>query len=183
MPRRERWISSKFSSMKRIAKSTYTRFAEHRFELHQTCRQRILEIMFRCFSTILLIAGFLTCPARCSSCSSGIVTVKIPSPAGCSCCHCDVSSPISEVTDNCPPADAPGNDCTCPNCICEGATLQDSIKLPNAETQQLCFYRGAAEIQLGIIVPVVLEFARETQDCCRYHCGRDARIAHHCWLI
>jgi hypothetical protein len=138
--------------------------------------------MFQFLCSILLIASLLTCPSRCNSCQSDVASVDVRVPAGCSCCHGDITLPVSDSRDNCPPAGAPRNDCTCPNCICEGATLQDGLKLPNSNTQPLCFCQWSAEIERDISVAIVLEFARETQDCNRYHSGRDARIAHHSWL-
>ena len=55
--------------------------------------------------------------------------------------------------------------------------------MPNANTLPLCFCHWSAEIEREMGVAIVLEFARETQDGNRHHSGRDARIAHHTWLI
>ncbi len=99
-------------------------------------------------------------------------------PAGCTCCHCEAESPVSESSE-----DYPSDDCLCPNCICEGATLQGSLELPEANTRAAGFGYRSARIERDISIDIVLEFARVTQDCnCRIS-GRDARIAHHSWLI
>ena len=134
--------------------------------------------MFRFVLPVLLIANLLTCPSRCMSCQAATASVNDRVPAGCACCHCEAESPDSESSE-----DYPGNDCACPNCICEGATLQDSLELPDANTQAASFVHWSAGIERDISVEIVQEFARVTQDCdCRIS-GRDARIAHHSWLI
>ena len=134
--------------------------------------------MFRFVLPVLLIANLLTCPSRCMSCQSATASVNDRVPAGCSCGHCEVESPVSESSE-----DYPSDDCPCLNCICEGATLQDSLQLPDANTQTVSFGYWSAASERDVTVVIVQEFARETKDHNRYNCGRDARIAHHSWLI
>ncbi len=146
--------------------------------LQSVYNKRKLTIMFRFVCSILLIANLLTCPSRCMSCHVATASVKDRAPAGCACCHCEAESPVSES-----PEDYPSDDCLCPNCICAGATLQDSLELPAANTQAGSFGHLSASIERDISVEIVQEFARITQDCDHRTSGRDARIAHHSWLI
>jgi len=134
--------------------------------------------MFRFVCSIFLIANLLTCPSRCMSCQVAPANVNDRVPAGCSCCHCEAASPKSESSE-----DYPSEDCPCPNCICEGATLQDSLDLPDANTQPASFGHWSARIARDISVDIVQKFARIAQNCDCRKSGRDARIAHHSWLI
>lgn len=137
-----------------------------------------LPIMFRIVCSILLIANLLTCPARCISCHVATANVKDRVPAGCACCYCEVEPPVLEPVD-----DYPSNDCACPNCICEGATLEDCLELPDANTQAASFCCWTARIERTISVAIWMESKRRSQDSdCRF-AGRDARVAHHSWLI
>ena len=146
--------------------------------MQHVCDKRKLCVMFRFVCPILLIANLLTCPSRCMSCHVAAASVKECVPAGCSCCHCETASTKSESSEG-----YPGDDCPCPNCICEGATLQDGLELPDANTQPASNGHWTARLQRDISVEIVQGFARVTQDCdCRIS-GRDARIAHHSWLI
>ena len=139
--------------------------------------------MFRIVFAILLIANLLVCPLRCVSCQAGATSVEDCATVGCCCCHSDTIPPVAESPENCPPVDYPGDDCPCPNCICEGATLQDGLELPDANTQPASFGHWSARIERDISVDIAQEFARVTLDCDRLISGRDARIAHHSWLI
>lgn len=134
--------------------------------------------MFRFVCPILLIVNLLSCPSRCMSCQAATASVNGGVPAGCSCCHYKPDSPVSESSE-----DSPSDDCLCPNCICEGATLQDSLELPDANTQEASFGYWSAASERDVTAVIMQEFARETKDDNRYNCGRDARIAHHSWLI
>lgn len=134
--------------------------------------------MFRFVCPILLIVNLLSCPSRCMSCQAATASVNGGVPAGCSCCHCKPDSPVSESSE-----DSPSDDCLCPNCICEGATLRDSLELPGANTQEASFGYWSAASERDVTAVIMQEFARETKDDNRYNCGRDARIAHHSWLI
>ncbi len=112
------------------------------------------------------------------SCQLTNASVNDRVPAGCACGHCEVESPASESSE-----DSPGNDCSCPNCICEGATLQDSVKLPDANRQPGSFGHWSAPIERDISVEIVQDFARVTRDCDYRIAGRDARITYQSWLI
>ncbi len=139
--------------------------------------------MFRIVLSTLLIANLLVCPLRCVSCQAGAASVEDCAPAGCSCCHCDTLPPVAELPENCPPVDFPSDDCPCPNCICEGATLQNDLELPAANTQAASFGHRLVTIERGINVDMMQESAGAAQDWDRRNSGRGARIAHHCWLL
>lgn len=134
--------------------------------------------MFRFACPILLIANLLTCPSRCMSCQGASASVNDCVPARCTCCQCEAESPASKS-----PEDYPSDDCPCLNCICEGATLQDSLQLPDANTQPASFGHWSARIERDSYVDVIREFARETHSGDRCVSGRDARIAQRSWLI
>jgi hypothetical protein len=78
--------------------------------------------------TFCLIANLLACPLRCAVChssSNGIEQAQ-QNKFACQCCAKKAVCP--EESDSAPrggkrPADPSENDCSCPNCICEGATL------------------------------------------------------------
>lgn len=111
-------------------------------------------------------------------CQVATASVDDCPPDGCSCCRGEAKTPVSESSE-----DRPREDCTCPNCICEGATLQDILELPDASKQPASFDHWSAASERDVTVVIVQEFARETKDHNRYNCGRNARIAHQSWLI
>ena len=134
--------------------------------------------MFQFVYSILLIASLLTCPLRCMSCRAAGAGVNDCVPAGCSCCHCESELPVSDSSE-----DDPSDHCSCPNCICEGATLQDILELPDANTQAASVGHWSARIERDISVGMVQESAGAAQDWDCRNSGRDARIAHHSWLL
>ena len=82
--------------------------------------------------TFCLIANLLACPLRCAAChsSSSAIEQAQQNKRTCQCCakkkvcpETSKSSPLSEKH----PAE---NDCSCPNCICEGATLTKAPVFP-----------------------------------------------------
>lgn len=134
--------------------------------------------MFQFVCSMILIASLLTCPLRCMSCQAIAASVKDCVPAGCCCCHCESELPVSDSSEG-----YPSHQCSCPNCICEGATLQDILELPDANTQAASVGHWLARIELGIRVDMVQESAGAAQDWDRRNSGRGARIAHHSWLL
>lgn len=73
--------------------------------------------MFRQLSlTLLLTASLLACPFRCLGALGPNVGSPEAAVAGCACCHDD------EAT-SCPESGVPEDDCSCPNCLCDGAVL------------------------------------------------------------
>ena len=75
--------------------------------------------------TICLIANLLACPLRCAAChsSSSAIEQAQQNTRTCPCCAkkaiCAEKSESSQLPEEHPSE----NDCSCPNCICEGATL------------------------------------------------------------
>ena len=77
--------------------------------------------------TICLIANLLACPLRCAAChSSSAIEQAQQNKRTCPCCTKKTVCP-EESESSLPggkrPANPSDNDCSCPNCICEGATL------------------------------------------------------------
>lgn len=78
--------------------------------------------------TFCLIANLLACPLRCAACHSSSLAIEQAhqNKRTCQCCAkkavCPEESEASQCSEN-RPADPCENDCSCPNCICEGATL------------------------------------------------------------
>jgi hypothetical protein len=78
--------------------------------------------------TICLIANLLACPLRCAAChsSSSAIEPAQQNKRACQCCAKKAVCPeesVSSLPGGKRPADPSENDCSCPNCICEGATL------------------------------------------------------------
>lgn len=75
---------------------------------------------------LLLIANLLACPLRCTSCETGVAAVERCDSASTCCANCHrPDQPASEHS-----APTPEGDCTCQNCICEGAITECSLELP-----------------------------------------------------
>ena len=78
--------------------------------------------------TFCLIANLLACPLRCAACHSTTPATEQAqqNERTCQCCTKKAVCP-EESKSSLPggkhPADSSENDCSCPNCICEGATL------------------------------------------------------------
>ena len=133
--------------------------------------------MFRASLSVLLIANLLACPLRCVSCEVGPSVSEQPAATACSCCSHDCDIPVPDA-----PLDTPDEDCSCQDCICEGATLQDAPELP--ATPSLSVFSVGWTIAVS-----------NTGDGCRScgaldiddggfgSCGRDRRIAQQSLLI
>ena len=80
--------------------------------------------MVRALTIIVLAAQLLICPLRCLSCgistNDGDVTSRVSAPC---CQECENSSGEEDTS---------SGDCSCPSCICEGATVE-SVSLPAPE--------------------------------------------------
>ncbi len=78
-----------------------------------------------------LIANLLACPLRCAAChsSSSATEQAQQNKRTCQCCAKKAVCPEeseSSLLGGKRPANPAENDCSCPNCICEGATLTKS---------------------------------------------------------
>lgn len=78
--------------------------------------------------TICLIANLLACPLRCAACHSTAPATEQAKQTSrtCQCCAKKAICPEeseSSLPEGKRPANPSENDCSCPNCICEGATL------------------------------------------------------------
>lgn len=76
--------------------------------------------MGRLVIAIVLIANLLVCPFRCMSCESEATVEGATARSAC-CCQPHDKANHSPSGD-----EQREHDCSCPNCICEGATLPDS---------------------------------------------------------
>jgi len=79
--------------------------------------------------TICLIANLLACPLRCAGChsSSSAIEQAQQNKRTCHCCAKKAICPEeseSSLLGGKRPANPAENDCSCPSCICEGATLE-----------------------------------------------------------
>jgi hypothetical protein len=78
--------------------------------------------------TFCLIANLLACPLRCAVCHSSSTGIEQAQQNKLACQCCVKKAVCPEESDPAPlggkrPANPSENDCSCPNCICEGATL------------------------------------------------------------
>ena len=75
--------------------------------------------------TICLIANLLACPLRCAAChsSSSAIEQAQQNTRTCQCCAKKAICPEKSESSQLPEEYPSENDCSCPNCICEGATL------------------------------------------------------------
>ena len=75
--------------------------------------------------TICLIANLLACPLRCAAChsSSSAIEQAQQNTRTCPCCAKKAICPEKSKSSQLPEEHPSENDCSCPNCICEGATL------------------------------------------------------------
>ncbi|QDV69578.1 hypothetical protein Poly24_32940 [Rosistilla carotiformis] len=134
--------------------------------------------MIRTLLALLLIANLLACPLRCMDCHAASADTSQSPATGCACCHDSVATASPESSDT--PA---GGDCSCPNCLCEGATLQDAPEVPDAETA-LVAWLPAPSASILQPTPIGLrKHAIEHFDHSSHVWGRVARIAHQSWLI
>ena len=130
--------------------------------------------MFRTTFFILLTFNLLVCPLRCLSCQTQAGENEACVTTACSCCQesSDAESPQSGNTSD--------EDCSCPNCICEGATLQTSPEISAVES--LAALRGRATL-FGDVSgrPPLCQLTRKDRPP-RFNSGRDALVAFQSWL-
>ncbi len=134
--------------------------------------------MGRFILAILLATSLLVCPLRCYSCQTGVALDVDRAVTACPCCHDSGNSGKTEI-----PADAPSEDCSCPNCICEGATIQAGPEIPDHVPQLVCFVDWSVLVN-GDVLRTTVQRSRsagKSPPCSLY--GRDALIAHQSWLI
>lgn len=134
--------------------------------------------MGRLVIAILLTASLLACPLRCYSCQAGAASDVDCATTVCSCCH---DSGASGKTEN--PADAPSNDCSCPNCICEGATIQAGPEIPDLVAQFVSFTDWSVSTDDDVL-GITAQRSRSAGEPPPFSLyGRDALIAYQSWLI
>ena len=126
---------------------------------------------------ILLITNLLVCPLRCFSCQSEEAVGGDCAQAACCCCQ---GAQDSDESSNEQPLH--GEDCTCPNCICEGATVEDDPEIPVASD---CVALGAWIVPTDDLLLSGTPHARiDARDRPPSTVGgRDALVAYQSWLI
>jgi hypothetical protein len=136
--------------------------------------------MLQAILSFVLIANILACPLRCATCAaSAPVDEQCESTTGCPCCsHADDQSPASEV-----PVDSPSNDCSCPNCICQGATLEVGREIALPELPFEVFEYCSVTVRCDAVNSLMRRCAFEDSRCTARNYGRNALIAHQIWLI
>ncbi|WP_145122095.1 hypothetical protein [Rosistilla oblonga] len=134
--------------------------------------------MIRTLLALLLIANLLACPMRCMSCHAASADASQVSAVGCACCQENAATSSAESSEN-----PVGDDCSCPNCICEGATLQDAPQAPDAETATIVWLPGPSASLLLTSQVGLRKHSLEDIDRPSHLWGRVARIAHQSWLI
>lgn len=80
--------------------------------------------MGRCIVVLSLIANLLLCPFRCMSGEWGTAAEDASARSACSCCQ-----PTNKCSDAPSQDEEPEDDCSCPNCICAGATRESGPKV------------------------------------------------------
>lgn len=96
--------------------------------LVEVCIATYDTFMQHVLMTFCLIASLLACPLRCAAChsSSSAIEQAQQNKRTCQCCAKKAVCPEeseSSLLGGKRPADPAENDCSCANCICEGATL------------------------------------------------------------
>lgn len=126
---------------------------------------------------ILLIANLLVCPLRCFSCQTGVVEGGDCAQAACCCCQ---DAQDGDESSNDQPSQ--GNECSCPNCICEGATVQADPETSGV-TDRVAL--GPWIVPTDALLLSVVSFsradARDPAPC--FAGGRNALVAYQSWLI
>ena len=130
--------------------------------------------MFRTTFFILLTFNLLVCPLRCLSCQTQAGENEACVTTACSCCQesSDAESPQSGNTSD--------EDCSCPNCICEGATLQAGPEISAVESLTAFTCRATP---LGDVCgrPSLFQLTWKNRPQ-RFNSGRDALVAFQSWL-
>ncbi|MEZ6103846.1 MAG: hypothetical protein R3E01_33285 [Pirellulaceae bacterium] len=145
----------------------------HQAELAWKLFQTYDSGMGRFALSLLLIANLLVCPLRCLSCQTGVVVDGDCAQAAC-CCQ---DAQDGDESSNGQPS--PGGDCSCPNCICEGATVQADPEIREASD---CVASGAWILSTDYLLPSGSRVdARDRPP--SYPGGRDALVAYQSWLI
>ena len=126
---------------------------------------------------LILITNLLICPLRCMASDWGTAGDDGTARSTSACCHPDKDCDDSPSKDN-----EPENDCSCPNCICEGATLQDSPEV-SAVDFQFALANWLIPVDVATECEVDSSPARMTDHVPRCAGGLTARIAFQVWLI
>ena len=129
------------------------------------------------FFSLLLVVNVLACPVRCISCEANVAVGESCAAAACTCCSDGMDFPVSETPLPC------SNDCSCQNCICEGAMVEVEIEVPDSVDQVVAWIQPTLS---GNQVPVVLNeisLRRSRAPLGQFLCGRHLRVAYQSWLI
>ncbi len=135
--------------------------------------------MGRALLALILITNLLVCPFRCLSNHFEQADVEECAVVPCCCCE---SPNGNEPSDSDGEERSPDNDCSCPNCICEGATIHVGADVVLVDA------RASSGIPLVPAVEwLVLRANRHsffrTEGPPRFPRARDALSAFQVWLI
>ncbi len=125
----------------------------------------------------LLVFNLLICPLRCVSCEIPVADNEDCTTTTCPCCQATGHEDSSDGRDQ-----APAEDCSCPNCICEGATLPAHPELAWADWQMAPEYQAVPHITARMH-DTSLPWLRVKDGPPRCDGGRYALIAYQSWLI
>lgn len=103
--------------------------------------------MFRWLINCCLIVVLLWCPLRCQAMAANACAEEPASATKCRCCKPVCPSAVEEdsVRQNAP---VHSEDCTCGNCLCEGAVVRnvDEIEAPTATLHAACLEPAAGAV-------------------------------------
>ncbi|APZ92735.1 hypothetical protein Fuma_02347 [Fuerstiella marisgermanici] len=136
-----------------------------------------LAMMFRVLLSIVLIANLLACPLRCASCAAGMSTVGECAQAACSCCPHRNQLPTER------PGDSPHGSCPCPDCICEGATLEDSPTVEASTVEGARFDAWPSSLEPDFAITLTRNQTCHSAHFLSRQRSRDALIARQTWLV
>lgn len=135
--------------------------------------------MLQAILTFVLIANILACPLRCATCAAAAPADAKSAPAKCPCCpQAADESPVSED-----PVDGSSDDCSCPNCICAGATLEAGREIALPELPFDIIEYGTVPVGCDAVNSLIRRCAFENGRCTARNYGRHVLIAHQIWLI
>lgn len=138
-----------------------------------------------------LIAKLLVCPVFC--CSTYACSTSDIQPTGsdlvaqserhaCSCCVSSQSSHGEVSFADSPVASFPvQDDCTCPDCICDGATIQEGPELPSVTVQLDRLPHDQLRHTIAAMVTLRLLDGDAVQS--RHLSAKDVRVHLQRWLI
>lgn len=135
--------------------------------------------MLRTTLHLVLVAGLLACPLRCSARSLVSSPDDHVQAVNCCCGGCDTESNTAERSSDCPQDEG----CDCGNCICNGAVITNDADIAAEVDPEFVVFLTPIEVRLSGPISLTARVNHDQRCVHRYLSGRDARIAHQSWLI